>query len=481
MAASHRCDIKKSMSLQTPRNWASPSTIIAAITTLSAISLVVLPAPDGVSDSVIKGAALGLFAVGLYATVAIPEYITALAFFTIAMVFGVAPPAVVFSGFHSTAFWLVFGGLIIGAAVQKTGLGAKLATAITSRLTGGYAMLVFGLALVGIALAFVMPSTMGRVVLLTPIVVALCDHIGYETGSRERTGLILAMACGTWMPSSAILPSNVPNMVLIGVAENLFGITFNYGEYMLTNLPVNGLLKAALIIGIVMLMFPADPNKKIKGIAAKTTDPLSLDAKKLAFILAMTLGFWVTDFIHHISPAWIAMAAAIICLWPGISLINDGDLKTRVNFPSTLYTAGILSLGAVLVETGAGDWIGGWLLAHLPLSEDAPMQSFFSMVGLGVAVNMASTAPSVPAIVGPLASDISTLSGFPLKTVLMTQVIAYSTVVLPYQVPPLVVAMHMGGVSMRDGAKMTLALAVVSVIILIPLNYLWWGWLGLLP
>lgn len=469
------------MTSEGSRNLINPSNIIAAITTLSALLLVIIPAPDGVSPTVMKGAALGLFAVGLYATVAIPEYLTALAFFTIAMIFGVAPPSVVFSGFHSTAFWLVFGGLIIGAAVQKTGLGAKLATAITTRLTGGYPMLVFGLALVGIALAFVMPSTMGRVVLLIPIVVALCDHIGYEPGSRERTGLILAMACGTWMPSSAILPSNVPNMVLIGVAENLFGITFNYGEYMLTNLPVNGLLKAALIIGIVMLMFPADPNKKVKDVKETANPPLSIDGKKLALILALTLGFWVTDVFHHISPAWIAMAAAIICLWPGIALINDGDLKTRVNFPSTLYTAGILSLGAVLVETGAGDWMGGWLLAHLPLSPDQPLMSFYSMIGLGVAVNMASTAPSVPAIVGPLASDLSNLSGFPLKTVLMTQVIAYSTVILPYQVPPLVVAMHLGGVSMRDGAKMTLALAIVSLIVLIPLNYLWWGWLGLLP
>lgn len=459
----------------------SPSNIIAAITTLSALILILIPTPEGVSPTVMKGAALGLFAVGLYATVAIPEYLTALAFFTIAMIFGVASPEVVFSGFHSTAFWLVFGGLIIGAAVQKTGLGAKLATTITTRLTGGYAMLVFGLAIVGIALAFVMPSTMGRVVLLIPIVVALCDHIGYEAGSRERTGLILAMACGTWMPSSAILPSNVPNMVMVGVAENLFGITFNYGEYMLTNLPVNGLLKAALIIGIVMLMFPADPNKKTKDVKETENPPLTFDGKKLALILALTLGFWVTDVFHHISPAWIAMAAAIICLWPGIALIDGNDLKTRVNFPSTLYTAGILSLGALLVETGAGDWMGGWLLAHLPLSADAPLQSFYSVIGLGVAVNMASTAPSVPAIVGPLADQLATMTGFPLKTVLMTQVIAYSTVILPYQVPPLIVAMHLGGVSMRDGAKMTLALAIVSVIVLIPLNYLWWGVLGLVP
>ncbi len=457
----------------------SPSQLIALATTIAAVLLFVMPPPDGVPVHTVQGAALALFAVGLYATVAIPEHVTALAFFTVAMVFAIAPPAVVFSGFHSTAFWLVFGGLIVGIAIQKTGLGARLAMAITGRLSGSYITLVFGIAGVGLALAFLMPSTMGRIVLLIPIVIALCDHMGFEPGSNERTGLVLAMACGTWMPSSAILPSNVPNMVMIGVAENFFGLTFNYGDYMLSNMPVNGLLKGLLIIGLVLLMFPARTGP-ITDMPVQRSEPLTPDARKLSIILAVTLGFWITDFIHGISPAWIAMAAAAVCLMPGFGLVTDEDMKTRFNFSTTIYTGGILGLGAVLVETGAGDWVGNSLLQHLPLSQDAPLTSFFSMVGLGAAVNLASTAPSVPAIVGPLADEISALSGIPIRTVLLSQVIAYSTVVLPYQVPPIVVAMQLGGVSMRDGAKMTLALAIVSLIILVPLNYYWWSWLGLM-
>ncbi len=460
-------------------NLLSPQKLIALATTIVAAVMFVVPPPDDVSIQTMRGAALALFAVGLYATVAVPEHVTALAYFAIAMVFAIAPAPVVFSGFHSTAFWLVFGGLIVGIAVQKTGLGARLAMSITQRLSGSYVMLVFGIAAVGMALAFLMPSTMGRIVLLTPIVIALCDHVGYEPGSNERTGLVLAMACGTWMPSSAILPSNVPNMVMIGVAENLFDITFNYGEYMLANMPVNGLLKALLIIGLVVIMFPG----RIRDEAAPqdtSTAPLSGDARKLAIILAITLGFWITDFIHGISPAWIAIAAATICLLPGIGIVNEEDMKTRFNYSSMLYVAGILGLGAMLVETGAGDWVGNVLLKHLPLSPDAPMTSFFSMVGLGAAVNLASTAPSVPVIVGPLADEISALSGIPVRTVLLSQVIAYSTVILPYQVPPIVVAMQLGGVRLIDGAKMTMALAVVSLIALVPLNYLWWSWLGLM-
>jgi len=458
----------------------SPPHLIALATTVSAVVLFLSPAPAGVPQSALTGAALCLLAVGFYATVAIPEFLTALVFFTLAMVIGVGPADVVFSGFHSTAFWMVFGGLIIGVAVQKTGLGARMATTITGKFAGSYFRLICGVALVSVTLAMLMPSTMGRIILLIPIVIALADSQGYEPGTPERTGLILTLACASWMPSSAILPANVPNMVLVGVAENLFHLNFNYGEYMLTHMPVNGLAKLFLIICLVLILFPAQKRDTVVVPKAQPVASLSAEGRRLAVVLAITLGFWVTDFIHHISPAWVAMSAAVVCLWPRFGLVSGDDLKTKVNFPSAIYVAGILSLGALLVETGAGDWIGGWLLAHVPLSKDAPLMSFYSMIGLGTVVNMVATAPSVPAVVGPLANEISNLTGIPLKTVLMSQIVSYSTVILPYQVPPLIVAMQLGGIALKDGAKMTVVLAIASLALLVPLNYLWWSVLGLL-
>lgn len=457
----------------------TPPRIIALLTTLTAVGLYLMPAPDGISPLAMKGLAVSLFAVGLFATVAVAEHISALIFMAVAMILSIAPAEVVFSGFHSTAMWLMFSGIIIGVAVQKTGLGRFFVATALSRFLGGYHSLVIGVAIISLLLAFFMPSTMGRIILLVPLILALADHVGFEEGSNERKGLVLAAVCGTWMPSAAILPSNVPNMILAGVSERAFDIVFTYGNYLLTHFPVNGLFKACTLVLFILVLFPARKSASADTGEHDPAPKLRADGKILTGVLTITIGLWATDFLHHISPAWIGLTAAIVCMMPGIGILSADDFKTKVNFPSTIYLAGILGLGAVLVDSGAGNIIGDWLLAHVPLSKEAPFTSFASMIGLGMAINVSATAPSVPVIVGPLAGQISALTGFPIETVLMSQVIGYASIFLPYQVPPVVVGLYLGGISIRDGAKITLALAAVAVFLLIPLNYLWWSWLGL--
>jgi di/tricarboxylate transporter len=63
----------------------------------------------------------------------------------------------------------------------------------------------------------------------------------------------------------------------------------------------------------------------------------------------------------------------------------------------------------------------------------------------------------------------------------MLQVVSFSTVLLPFQSPPIMIALQMGGVSVRAGAKLCLALAAVTIIALLPLDYFWWRLLGYLP
>lgn len=57
----------------------------------------------------------------LWATSLLPEFITALLFFAVAMVAKIAPPHVIFGGFASSAFWLVFSGFVLVSRFVKRG------------------------------------------------------------------------------------------------------------------------------------------------------------------------------------------------------------------------------------------------------------------------------------------------------------------------------------------------------------------------
>jgi steroid 5-alpha reductase family enzyme len=57
--------------------------------------------------------------IALWATARLPEYLTALLFFAAAMVLHIAPSEVVFSGFLSSAFWLVLSGFVLGVPAHR--------------------------------------------------------------------------------------------------------------------------------------------------------------------------------------------------------------------------------------------------------------------------------------------------------------------------------------------------------------------------
>ncbi|QBR40418.1 citrate transporter [Kerstersia gyiorum] len=415
--------------------------------------------------------------IGLWATARLPEYLVALLFFAAAAVLNLAPPDVLFSGFASAAFWLVLSGFILGVAIRKVGLADRIARSLAGRLTGSWPRMVGGVVLLTYALAFAMPSNMGRIALLMPIVLALADRAGLAEGSRGRTALALAVGLGTFQLSASILPANVPNLVMSGAAESAYGIHLSYLPYLVLHAPVLGLLKGLALTACLCLLFPAKPCTVLR---IEPGEPLSPAEKRLGALLLATLALWMTDAVHGISPAWIGLSAACICLLPRIGFLTGDEFATGVNIRTCIYVAGILGLTALVNHSGLGTAMGNWLLHLLPLDPASPARSFGALIALTSALNFTVTANGVPALFTPLAQSMAEASGLPLLTILMVQVIGYATPLLPYQASPIVVAMGIGHVKAWDGIRLCLALAAVTFLILVPLDYGWFKLLGLI-
>ncbi|MCW5201883.1 MAG: SLC13 family permease [Candidatus Electrothrix communis] len=423
-----------------------------------------------------KAAVLALLTLVFWATALIPEHLTALLFFLLAMVFSLAGPEVIFAGFGSAAIWLIFGGLVIGIAISSTGLGARIARFAAIWLHGSYLKIISGLVAAGLLFSFLMPSAMGRVVLLTPIALSLADHFGFKEGSKGRTGVLLAIILGTYIPAFGILPANVPNMVLVGMAETQYHLSILYGSYLFLHFPLLSFVKAVLIIALILFFFPDQPKElpELPEQGEQAAVKFSRNELILSLVLAGMLGLWITDFLHHVSPAWVALGGALILLMPGVDIVGKKAFNQKVNWGAIIFVAGILGVGGMINHTGLGRIIAAGITDLLPLGEHQDFINYMSISLASAVTGMLTTLPAVPAVLTPLSDSLAQATGLPIQTLLMMQVVGFSTIMLPYQAPPIVVGMQLSGEKLLDAAKICLSLALVTGFILLPLNFFWW-------
>ena len=146
--------------------------------------------------------------------------------------------------------------------------------------------------------------------ILVPIFVALARELGFGRESRRAApASSLRSSFGTILPVFAILPANLPNVILLGVAETPYGVSPSYAAYLLLHFPVLGLLYTALLAELICRLFPDRPS--VGKRAAEALPPWSAAERRLLGIMVVPLLLWATDSQHGVAPGWVALAAAV--------------------------------------------------------------------------------------------------------------------------------------------------------------------------
>ena len=204
------------------------------------------------ADVLMRTSAISGLALALFATRLLPEVVTALGCFLAFLMIDAAPNAVIFSGFTSGGFWLLFAGLIVGTAISVTGLGTQFALRIFQKTGDSYIKAALLLALSGLGLGLLVPSTMPRIIILMPIALSLSNTMGYGIGSRGHVGLTVTGAIATLLPTYAILTANLPTIIHFGAFETLYDIQPSYARYFIEQAPAN----AVRFMVLLVLMLP---------------------------------------------------------------------------------------------------------------------------------------------------------------------------------------------------------------------------------
>jgi hypothetical protein len=146
-----------------------------------------------------------------------------------------------------------------------------------------------------------------------------------------------------------------------------------------------------------------------------------------------------------------------------------------------LLVGGVLGVGAVLAYSGIGEAAFTQLLPHLPLADGAGALNYALISLGGVALAVLTAMPGVPAIGVPLGETLAGATGWPLESVLTILTAAYATYFLPYQAPPILIGAQIGRVPWGILTRFTLTFALLSIVLIFPLHYLWLRLVGVLP
>lgn len=107
----------------------------------------------------------------------------------------------------------------------------------------------------------------------------------------------------------------------------------------------------------------------------------------------------------------------------------------RINYNPLFFVAGILGFGSVISHSGLGLKLADSLLQNLPFNPDAPFLNYLLIALTSTTTGLFTTLPGVPAVITPLAGELSELTGFSIEATLMLQVVGFSTCCCPTRHP----------------------------------------------
>ncbi|RXJ66384.1 sodium:sulfate symporter [Halarcobacter ebronensis] len=403
-----------------------------------------------------------------WATNLVPSFLSSLLFLFSCTIFSLSSKEIIFSGFSSSAFWLVFAGMLIASAIKNVNLTNRVSKYFANIKNISYLNLIVSIAIFSTIFSFIMPSSVGRVVLMVPISIAVANSFGFKENDKGYIGILLAFILTTSMSGFTILPANVPNMILSGLASQIYNYEILYSHYLVSNFIILGFLKNIIIVGLIYYFF----NDKAK-ISSKNKTKVKLDKNEIIVLITIFIMilFWATDFIHKISPSIIAICGIIFLGLPFIGIIKTEDLNS-LKFSSLLFVATVIGLGSVVansdfIRTLLSNAIDFYEPSEYEIINYLKVSLFMSLTGIF------TTQPTIPAIFTPLAQHISDVTGFNLNQIFMMQVAAYSNIFFSYQAPPLIVGLALAKIKQKYVLKILITTAIITTLFLYPLEYFW--------
>ena len=235
---------------------------------------------------------------------------------------------------------------------------------------------------------------------------------------------------------------------------------------------------------VTLWLFPPEPTELAGGRdhlkeELRKLGPFSAAEAKAAILLGGATLLWMTDFIHHISPAKIGLAVGLAALLPYVGMLRSDDLK-KVNYLPVFFVAAALGLAKVLIETKGldlltnlmFDWMQPWMTGTLVSTAVLYWTAFVYHIFLSSDIAMLGTSL-------PLLMNFAKTHNLNPLSVGMVWTFASAGKIFVYQSAVLIVGYSFGYFKAADLLRVGLLLTLVEFIAILLIVPLYWPLIGI--
>jgi len=451
--------------------------VMAAVVVVVAV-LIRLAPPAGLSvegyrSLVLFGATIFFWITGL-----LPIAVTALLSMVMLPLLGIMDAKKTYSMFGNEAVFFILGAFILAAAMNGTGVSARLARAMLAKFGRTPLSLAVTVFLLSALLSFVM-SEHAVAAMLFPVVSELSTALGLEKGKSSYGRLLfMSLAWGCIIGGIATFLGGARAPLAAGLLKESTGLGFSFLEWT-TAACMIVLPLLVIAFGLLLKFFPVDLLDVEAG--RKFLNNKRLESGKIGYneiltVLVMigTVAGWIVLGEKTGLAAIAILGAAVLFTF---KVVSWQKIEEYVNWGIVLMYGGTIALASAMEKTGAAVWIvkqGLGTFSHVPLAVIA----IISLVAMVLTECISHAA--VVAILMPVGMGLCRTTGMDPKV--MTLAIALPAGLaycLPMGTPATAIAYASGYLKSRDIIVSGLVVMAISWLLFMASVIFVWPLLGL--
>ena len=342
--------------------------------------------PEGLPREGVAVLAVTAWIATWWVTEALPIPATALMPIILLPATGALDNVTVTSAYGDDIIFLFMGGFFIATAMEKWNLYKRIALAIISFVGTSTQRILLGFMIATTFISFWVSNT-ASVMMMVPMALAITTRVEHnlrdtpeaaELPSFEKALLFGVGYAGT-AGGLAILTSTPPNIILAGLARELFGIDVTYFGWMMIGMPVAIVLVLGAWFYLGRVAFPMRLKQLPGGSALiererKELGPITFEEKAVTAVFVFTAFMWMTRSLvwSHLIPelrdGMIAILATILLFTIPARQTELGSPRiltwkdsSKIPWGILLLFGGGLAIAAGFRLSGLSSWIGAQL------------------------------------------------------------------------------------------------------------------------